>query len=585
MRIAVSQIDTKAGDLAHTAQRMADISVVARERGVDLLTFGMCTLTGPIPVDYSSQDAFLFDLVQVLTDLAKRVACDCLVPVVIPMGEAAEIEVMHLHGGMAHPLRFSSLMGRQRQTFSASAPSLSEELVRFEVAGTSVGLALSYEDLDRWNDAEEHVDVILYVASYSYAIDDMSSALGAALGENRYVQDARETGSWLVGAGSLGGYGTQVFSGGSFVLAPDGRLAAASPSYEEDLLVADVGAETVLEAGAEMQEEVYDERYGLWQALVLGIRDYVQKLGLSDVAFALDGSLASMLLSVLATDALGPTHVHALLCVPDGSARVADSARLARTLRLDLRPLPGLPEHDLALAHDMAQVQLAALARETGALPLACDDKTGLALEARAGQVHAGRLAPLGDVYRIDVLDVARLRNTISAVLPALEIGPSDVPDVGIDIPSWGCEQLLERMDSVLAAHVEGEQSLSEVIEAAGDEQLVEEVLGALREREAHRIAFPPCLMMTTRTLRDSRMPLGFAWRDHARGELPETIQRTFESFLRSDAHQPKMAERLRLATPEEAAAHRGEFMEALELLRDLALGGGGEWPDPFSEN
>ena len=200
MRIAVSQIDTKAGDLAHTAQRMADISVVARERGVDLLTFGMCTLTGPIPVDYSSQDAFLFDLVQVLTDLAKRVACDCLVPVVIPMGEAAEIEVMHLHGGMAHPLRFSSLMGRQRQTFSASAPSLSEELVRFEVAGTSVGLAFSYEDLDRWNDAEEHVDVILYVASYSYAIDDMSSALGAALGENRYVQDARETGSWLVGA-------------------------------------------------------------------------------------------------------------------------------------------------------------------------------------------------------------------------------------------------------------------------------------------------------------------------------------------------------------------------------------------------
>ena len=125
----------------------------------------------------------------------------------------------------------------------------------------------------------------------------------------------------------------------------------------------------------------------------------------------------------------------------------------------------------------------------------------------------------------------------------------------------------------------------SEVIEAAGDERLVEEVLGALREREAHRIAFPPCLMMTTRTLRDSRMPLGFAWRDHARGELPESIQRTFESFLRSDAHQPKMAERLRLATPEEAAAHRGEFMEALELLRDLALGGGGQWPDPFSEN
>ena len=584
MRIAVSQIDTKAGDLAHTAQRMADISSVAKGRGVDLLVFGMCALAGPVPVGYSEQDAFLLDLTRTLSDLAKRVACDCLVPVVIPMGASAAMEVMHLRGGMAHPLRFASLLRHRGQEgpYTAVTP---EELVRLEVGGTSLGLAFSYEDLDRWIDAETAVDVLVYVASYSYAIDDASSTLGAALDKGRYVQDARETGSWLVGVGSLGGYGSLVFSGGSFVLAPDGRLVASSPSFEEDLLITELGTDEALESGVEVPQEVYDERYGLWQALVLGIRDHVQKLGLTDVALALDGSLSSMLLAVLATDALGPTHVHALLCAPDASARVADVARLAQALRLDARPVTDLPEHDVLLAHDMVQVHLASLARETNALPLASDDKTGLALETYAGRVHAGRLAPLGDVYRIDVLDVARLRNTISSVFPALDVLLSDVPSVGIDVHAWETERLLERMDATLATHIEGERSMSEVAATVEDDELVQAVLGSLREREPYRVSCPPSLMMTTRTLRDGRMPLGFAWRDHVRAESPEDVQEAFASFLRSDAPRTLESERIRPATPEEAAAHRGEFMEALELLRDLALGGSGDWPEPFSEN
>ncbi len=344
--------------------------------------------------------------------------------------------------------------------------------------------------------------MILYVASYSYAIEDMSSRLARLLARTATCRMRARLAHGIVGVGSLGGYGTQVFSGGSFVLAPDGRLAAASPSYEEDLLVADVGAETVLEAGAEMQEEVYDERYGLWQALVLGIRDYVQKLGLSDVAFALDGSLASMAPVGLGYRRLGADTCP---CAPVRPRWVrARGGQCSSRPDVATRPAPSSrpSEHDLALAHDMAQVQLAALARETGALPLAAMTRRAWRSRRERDRCTLVAWLRLGDVYRIDVLDVARLRNTISAVLPALEIGPSAFLTWELTFPTWVASSCSRAWIPSSGAR-RGEQSLSEVIEAAGDERLVEEVLGALRDPRHNRIAFPPCLMMTTRTLRE----------------------------------------------------------------------------------
>ncbi len=579
MRIGISQINTQAGDLAHTADRMAGISQVAAERGVDLLVFPVAALTGPTPVDYSNQGAFLSDVAEGLTDLATRVDCACLVPVVIPVGDGVSVEVAHLHDGIMTPIRY----GKQvRSPFSTNTED-DGALATLEIAGSVLGLAFSYEDLDQWRDSSQSVDVICYLAGYGYAVDDVSSVLGAALDDGRYQQDALETGAWFVGVASLGGYGAQVFSGSSFVLAPDGQLVASSPAFEEDLLVADVGQGAAKEGARNITPEVYDDRYHLWQALVLGIHDYVHKLGRSDVALALDGTLSSMLLAVLATDALGPTHVHALLAA-GGAARVADVSRLAQALRIDARPTT-LAAADGLMARDLMQVELAALARELDALALSSLDKTALALEPSIGTACASELAPLGDVYRIDVLDVARFRNTISPVFPSLEVRPEDLPDVGIPIPSWGCERLLERIDSVLAAHVEGECDLNTIIAMNNDEEVAAVVLQALRDREALRAPYPSCLVMTTRTLMECRMPAGFAWRDSVRPEGVRTNE-AFEALLGQDVDTPTdvspIASRL---TTEGIEQHRSELLEAFELLRDLAVGPGGEWPGPFSEN
>jgi len=564
---------------------MASISQSAAERGVDLLFFPVTVLTGPLPVDLGEQDAFLDDLAETLAELSPRVSCNCLVPVVSMVGDYPYAEALLLSGGRVIPQRFGSWPLSPARIPLREGGHGEQGLARFEAAGSQIGLAFSYEDLDVWCERPREVDVICYLASFGFAVDDPSSALGSALGEGRYVRDAQDSGAWIVGVGPVGGYGTQVFSGSSFVLAPDGRLVSSAASFEEDLLVADVGNGVELGSGAEVQPELYDVRYHLWQALVLGIHDFVWKLGKRGVALALDGSLSSMLSAVLATDALGPTNVHVLLASQGHPDRIAEVSRLARALRLDAQPLSDLGTDDQLFVRDLVEVHLAALARMHDVVALSCRDKTSFALESSALSVNGALFAPLGDLYRIDVLDVARLRNTISQVLPSLEVTPSDIPDVGIDVPQWGCETLLERMDTVLSTHVEGGRSLTETAEAVGDAEVTTAVLGALRDCEAQRMSCPPCLMLTTRTLLDAHMPLGFAWRDHLRPEGTAHRRVNREMAFREETNRPSNAEAYGRRSIEDDILRDGEFQEALELLRDLALGSRDEWQNTFSEN
>ena len=110
----------------------------------------------------------------------------------------------------------------------------------FPFRGARLGVAFTYDDLDVYDDYAYDVDVIVFLSPYGFAVDDPSSALGSSLAEGRFPADARATGAWVVGVGSLGCYDTQLCCGSSFVLAPWGELAASAPSLEEALLVCDV---------------------------------------------------------------------------------------------------------------------------------------------------------------------------------------------------------------------------------------------------------------------------------------------------------------------------------------------------------
>lgn len=534
MKIAIAQLNTRAGDFEETASRMVAFCASAHEQGAELVVFPMAVLTGQLPLSYALRAGYMADLYATLNELAHRLVCPCLVPVVTEYDGEPYHEVMLLQSGQITPLRARSWQEEQKRAQEGrkddAAPTASL-LTVFEHCGLQIALAQTYDDLDDLISTSMQADVVVYVSDYAFALDDVASALGASLGDSRYKADAVALDAWFVAAGSLGGYGLQVYAGSSFVLAPTGELVASAPAFEENLLVAEVG--TSQEGHDEdvsrnaLEPEIYNSTLHLWEALTLGLRDYMHKQGKTDVALVLDGGLASCLLAVLASDALGPMHVHAVLGAPQAVPQAEEGQRIAGEIAKALRLLVdedtgdhALPATGGELFFDCVQVALASTARKHNAVALGCEDKTFLSLEVVSNVCRTAELLPFGDVYRSDLIELAHLRNTISPIIPTETFACYSVPVVdGLEEAEPTPEQRLRFVDVTLIAHVEWERSLSDVALRQNNKVLVQNVLGTFWKHEAARGSWPPCLAVSSHPLFLLRNPLGHAWQDHVRTE------------------------------------------------------------------
>ncbi len=565
----------------------------AAEQGADLVVFPLAALAGIEDLPYPDIPAYLHDVADALVRMADRFACPAIVPVPADMGmPGRSFDALMIDHGDMRLLGFAARSDAGQRS-RADVP-------EFDLCGMRAALALSQDDLDALCDYDYDVEVVLYISGYPFALDDPASAMGADLGNARFESDAQSIGAWLVGCAPVGGYGDQVFTGSSFVLAPSGSLVALAPAFEEALLVADLDADAAGDADL-LFPEVFDTPFHLWQTVSLGIHDYVTKQGMTDVALCLDGSLASSVLAALASDAVGPLHVHALVGASAGASAPA-CRELAKRLHIDQRDGTGQPcGFD---ARDLDELELAALAREQDALVLSSFDKTGLALGAYGRHVSCAELCPLGDVYRSDVLDMAHVRNTISPLFRRVGLSESEI--LTLTLPDGatytaGSEADVERVDEILSGYIEYDRPLAELVAASDDGgALAQAVLNAQRLAEPWRRTLPPVLAITTRTLDDARFPLGVRWHDT---HLDDVTDAELSSMLPApkrergadaDGHPSECDLDGTLAMLRARAAQGGGLPPG--LMQDGNVPGGLEsgmssdgkplgWLNPFSEN
>ncbi len=613
MRIAIAQTSTRAGDFDATAARMVELSVRAAEQDVDLLVFPAPALCGTSPVAYPDREGYLLDLAECLVRLADELACPCLVPVLTDLDGVPLPEAMLVADGDITPVRLSAYVTSMAQ---GDGEPDGRALPEVEFAGARLGVAFTYDDLDEYDDYQYDVDVIIFLSGYGFATDDPSSALGSSLSEGRFPADAEATGAWIVGVGPLGCYESQVFCGSSFVLAPWGELAAQAPSLEEALLVCDVDPSAEGPLAEPLAPEVYDAPLATWGALVSGLSAVVERSGRESACVLVDGSLGSLLVATLATDALGPTRVRALVAASGEEAR-AGAERVVRALRLPEEGVVRLgppAEGDDLLARDLAQVRLAELARQTGAIALGSDDKTAFALEPPRG-VTAARLQPIGDLYRSDVVALAHLRNTVSPVIPASAFAGVAAPDVeGLAEAFPTVEGRVEFVDLVLSSRVEWELPLSDIVSERGHAELVGAVLARLRELAPVRGCRGAVLAMSSKTLEEAREPSGLAWADRVRSKDERAGDRIVRALARGVRGAEEPGERDEPPQEPTEAEQRRDMSDLLGYLRDFLPGGGfstmgateagqppadsqrgrhgggegpsgGMWEGPFSEN
>lgn len=623
MRIAIAQMNTRAGDFAATVDAMGLYGERAAAAGADLLVYPAPALMGPDPMGLSEQEGYVFDVTEALGKLAERLRVPALVPFMMGLGANPGVDVAYVRDGTVLPVVLASWLGAlgsvvpdgdSARAKSADAPAQLPfgRPACISVGGVDVGLALTFDDLDAFASGDVSADIVCHIPVDGFDTDDVATCLAPSVSDGCFTQDASDANSWLVAAGAVGGYEDSVYAGGSFVMAPWGELAAAAPSFVEDLLVCDIDVMGEGPLADPVDAPSFDRERMLWDACSLALRDQVDKRGLAGVTLAVDGGLGTAALASLAVDAVGPLRVSALVCA-EGDA-LKDARELVRALRI--RDVDELPTRDLARAADLVggdvdaealgrglvRARLFAQAASEGRLALSAADKTELAVGVSGEPVAtAGAFAPLGDVYRSDVARLARRRNMVSSVIPARSLARIRVPEgLGLEEVATSDELRVGELDAMLLMHVERGLGLAGLSAGKLGAEGARRLLARIKGNEAVRRSGPRYPIVSACSFAELASPVTDAWVDHERDLADDPRADEIADALRELAGEASSAEE----SPLEDALDPERVSEVMGYLKDLAdgrrlrseasggdedpgaAGGDGLWPSGmFSDN
>ncbi|MEU9018997.1 NAD+ synthase [Actinomadura sp. NPDC048394] len=590
LRIALAQVNPTVGDLDGNADLIVDWAARAAGAGAHLVAFPEMMLTGYPVEDLALRASFVEASRRALERVAARLAAEGLgdLPVVtghldrppvglvragqpsgLPLNAAA-----WLHGGEVlvrtakHHLPNYGVFDEYRVFVRG------DRLPVVRVHGVDVATAIC-EDL--WQDggpvsvageAGAGLLLVLNASPYERNKDDVRLDLCAAR--------AREAGCALAYVNTVGGQDELVFDGDSVIVGADGSLLARAPQFVEHLLVADLAlpaADPAAEPGRTPADahdgttitidrlalsadpvpaypvapqtvaEPLDDLAEIYAALVLGTRDYVRKNGFRSVILGLSGGIDSALVATIASDALGPENVHAVLLPSRYSSEgsVTDAEELVKRQGIGSRivPIAGMVEafeaeldlHGLAAENLQARIRAnvwMGLSNEHGHLVLTGGNKSELATgySTLYGD-SAGGFGPIKDVFKTTVWDLARWRNTQAGVgLPFLHpFAQEPIPQVIIDkepsaelrpgqrdsdsLPDYAV------LDPLLADYVEHDLGRDALVAAGHDPALVDRVIRLVDLAEYKRRQYPPGPKITPKNFgRDRRLPITTRWRE-----------------------------------------------------------------------
>ncbi|WP_018654916.1 NAD+ synthase [Actinomadura flavalba] len=592
LRIALAQVDPTVGDLDGNADLIVEWSRRAADAGAHLVAFPEMMLTGYPVEDLALRSSFVDASRRALERVARRLADEGLgdLPVVTGHLDRRTVGLVRAGQPAGSPLDGAAwLVGGEVLVRSAKhhLPNYGvfdeyrifvrgDRLPVVRVHGVDVATAVC-EDL--WQDGgpvsvtgSARAGLLLVINASPYERDKDDTRLDLC------AERAREAGCALAYVNMVGGQDELVFDGDSLIVGADGALLARAPQFEEHLLVTDLDLPGAV-APAEPARTPVDaldgttitvERYVLqdaplpaydaaapevseplpglaevYGALVLGTRDYVRKNGFRSVILGLSGGIDSALVATIASDAIGPDRVHAVLLPSRYSTghSVSDAEDLVDRQGIHARivPIGGMVDAfeavlDLdGLAEENLQARIRAnvwmgLSNQDGHLVLTGGNKSELATgySTLYGD-SAGGFAPIKDLVKTMVWALARWRNSavgadhaflhpfarepipesIIVKEPSAELRPGQKDRD--TLPSY------DVLDPLLIDYVENDLGHDALIKAGHDAPLVERVIRMVDLAEYKRRQYPPGPKITPKNFgRDRRVPITNRWREPA---------------------------------------------------------------------
>ena len=530
LTVALAQLDLLVGDLDGNARRIADAARRARDAGADVAVFPELALTGYPPEDLLLRPGFIRRAGEALGRLAAAVdGIDVVVGHPYPEGDALYNAASLLRGGAVaatyrkHELPNYSVFDEKRHFRAGDTPCV------VDIAGIPVGLTVC-EDV--WHPGVAGASV---AAGARLLLNLNASPFHAGKGREREATLRARQGEApvpVVYVNLVGGQDELVFDGGSFVLDADGRVTARARPFAEDLLLAGFDLEDgrpVARAGR--IEPELDDVAAVYQALVLGVRDYVEKNGFAGAVLGLSGGIDSALTLAIACDALGAERVEAVLMPSRYTARMSidDAVAEADALGVHHREIPIEPAFEAflgmladafaGLPADATEENLQARCR--GVVLMALSNKqrrilltTGNKSEMAVGYATlygdmAGGFAPLKDVPKTLVYRLADHRNTLAPVIPRRVIERPPSAELAPDQKDSDSLPPYDLLDAVIERFVERDQCQDEIVAAGFERGLVQRVVGMIVRNEYKRRQAPPGVRISRKAFgRDRRYPI-----------------------------------------------------------------------------
>ena len=541
MRIAIAQLNQTVGDLSGNATRIVEAIADARRGGADLLITPELSLCGYPPEDLLLRPAFLASCAAELAGLASRVEDITVLvgfPELGPDGRYNAVAVLR-EGKIAaiyrkHCLPNYTVFDEQRYFTAGVDPCV------VEIGGVRVGIIIC-EDV--WcagpAAAARAAGAQLIVVPNGSPFHTLQQALRRQVVSAR----ARETGLAIVYVNRTGGQDELVFDGASFIVDGSGAVAQQLPAWQDTLAFAEFDGATPKHVRGDLDERIEPNVYA---ALVMGVRDYVEKNGFPGVLLGLSGGIDSALTLAVAVDALGRDRVRALMLpsVYNAAISLEDARTMAGMVgvRYDEMPIDevvrafkdtladefkGLPE-DATEENIQARIRgtlLMALSNKYRAIVLTTGNKSEMAVGyATLYGDMAGGFAVLKDIDKTLVYRLAHYRNSLGRVIPERIITRPPSAELRADQTDQDSLPSYDALDAILEAYVEELRSPAEIVARGYAADDVAQVVRLIKINEYKRRQAAVGIRVTPRGFgKDWRYPITSAWsewKDLAEGQV-----------------------------------------------------------------
>lgn len=541
-KLALAQQNFRVGDVAANLELMQGCIAAARREHADLVVFPELAVVG-----YPPEDLLFHRGLRARVDAAVQQLAAAAVDLAVLAGypeydEAGIANTAGLFVEGRERVRYRKQQLPNYQVFDEKRYfRAGSTAVVGEVAGVRIGLLIC-EDI--WHSgpasaaAAAGAELLLVINASPFEIGKQPQR------EAEIRCRVRETGLPLVYVNLVGGQDELVFDGGSVVMNADGEVVMRAAAFESVMEYVEFERDTTGRWApiTARLAPLLDDDASIYRALVLGVRDYVDKHGFPGVVLGLSGGIDSALTLAIAVDALGAERVQAVMMPSRYTATLSleEAAAQAQRLGVDYSVIAIEPIFETALAALRSQfagrpvdateenlqsrcrmLLLMGISNKTGRMVLTTGNKSEMAVGyATLYGDMAGGFAPIKDCSKLRVYRLAAYRNAASVAAGELPVIPQRVierePSAELRADQRDVDSLppYEILDPILEAFIEEDLSVDEIVARGFERETVGRVLAMVRRNEYKRRQAPPGVRVSRRAFgRDWRYPITNGYR------------------------------------------------------------------------